>query len=57
MKVPVNAIEVKNGEFSFNLACDGANVDPIRAARLIKQGKLDEIKELESHGTYTEDDL
>ena len=39
MKKTINAIEIKDNEPVINLACDGANADPIRAARLLNKAK------------------
>jgi hypothetical protein len=45
-------IEIKDGKAHFNLACDLANSDPIRAARLLEQGKNKELKEMEQTEVY-----
>jgi len=54
MIVPVNVIEVINGEPVINLASDAANDDWLRASRLLEAGKLEELKELESQQMYKE---
>ena len=38
----------KNGEPIINLAADAANADWIRAARLKREGRLDDLNELEA---------
>lgn len=44
----VEAIEYdENGNPTFNLGASAANDDWIRAARLQKQGKLEELKKME----------
>ena len=50
-------IKHKDGSIEFNLAADAGNADWIRAARLKKAGKLEELQKL--HDTpmyYLEDD-
>ena len=40
-------------KLTVDLTKDLANIDPIRAARLIKQGKLKEVEELEKSKTIS----
>ncbi len=48
-KLQVKAIsQNEKGEITINLSADAANADWIRAARLLKKGKIDEFKELEN---------
>ena len=58
-KKRVKAVEVdENGDYTFNLGADGANIDGIRAARL--QRKADagdaeaaaELRRLQAESTY-----
>ena len=42
----VKPIKKSRGTVILNLASDAANADWIRAARLLKAGKLDELKKL-----------
>ena len=47
MKKRVKPIEKnKKGEIPFNLDSDAVNADWIRAARLLKEGKKEELNEL-----------
>ena len=48
----VKAIEIINGETVFNLASTAANDDWIRAGRLFKEGKLDELKTMDETSMY-----
>jgi len=50
LKVPVNAVTIddNNKVKSFNLEADAMNGDWIRAARLLKEGKTEELKKLEN---------
>lgn len=48
----VKAFTKKKGERVFNLASDNANNDWIRSARLLREGRIDELRELESQPTY-----
>lgn len=52
----VKAIFKKKGETYFNLAADAANDDWIRSARLVKEGKHDELKRLEQQPTFCIDE-
>ena len=53
----VKAIERNaKGEIVFNLSADAGNADWIRAARLKKAGKLDELKKLHDTPMYEIDD-
>jgi len=52
---PVNPIERKDDStIEIHLAADAANDDWIRAARLLKAGKMDELKKLEDAQTFIE---
>ncbi len=58
MLVPINAIEVKeNGDVVINLGADAANDDWIRANRLRREGKLEELKELFNAPMVKETDI
>jgi hypothetical protein len=48
----VKAIEIKNGETVFNLASTEANDDWIRAARLLKEGKISEFEKNDAKPMY-----
>ena len=49
----VKDVEVnEDGEITFNLSARASNADWIRAARLLKAGKLDEYKRLENTPMY-----
>ena len=48
MEIPVNAIEEKDGEPVYNLSNSAANDDWIRAARLLRQGKTEELEEMQN---------
>ena len=49
----VKEVEVnEDGEITFNLSARASNADWIRAARLLKAGKLDEYKRLENTPMY-----
>jgi len=41
-----------DGEMIINLACDAANADWIRAGRKLREGKEEEVKELENEDMY-----
>jgi hypothetical protein len=50
---PVKEIEVnENGDVTFNLSARASNADWIRAARLLKAGKLDEFEKLDETQMY-----
>ena len=44
--------KTKSGETVFNLAADAANHDWIRAARLVREGWEDELREMENTEMY-----
>jgi len=46
-KIVLKPVEFKGDDGTYNLDADAANADPIRAARLLKAGKLKELKKLE----------
>jgi hypothetical protein len=48
----VKAIEIINGVTVFNLAASEANDDWIRAARLLKEGKIKEFEEMDAKSVY-----
>lgn len=48
----VKAIEIINGVTVFNLAASEANDDWIRAARLLKEGKIKEFEEMDAKPMY-----
>jgi len=48
----VKAIRKINGETVYNLASTAANDDWIRAGRLLKEGKLDELKAMDETSMY-----
>ena len=58
-KVPVNAVEKVGNQIHLNPGADAANLDPIRAARLLKEGKEDKLQELHNTPVYDldEDDI
>jgi hypothetical protein len=52
----VKTIEVKDGETTFNLASTEANDDWIRAARMLKEGKLTELERMNKTPMYYRDE-
>ena len=46
------AIEIVNGESVFNLASSLSNDDWLRAARLLRDGKTEEFKKMDSEPMY-----
>ena len=54
MRVPVNGITFENGKFTFHLGANAASDDWIRAARLRKEGKEEELQAMEAEATYIE---
>ena len=48
MKIPINAIEYTEERPVFDLSCTAANDDWIRAARLLKAGKLEELEAMDN---------
>ena len=54
MQVPVNAIEYIDGEIVYDLSCTEANDDWIRAARLLKAGKMKEFDKMNNTPMYKE---
>lgn len=52
----VKAIETRNGETVYNLACSASNDDSIRAARMVKAGKKAALKELDEAPVYYRDE-
>ena len=48
----VKAIEIINGVTVFNLAASEANDDWIRAARLLKEGKIRGFEEMDAKPMY-----
>jgi len=48
----VKTIEIIDGESRFNVASTASNDDWIRAARLLKEGKLSEFEKLDSEAMY-----
>ena len=44
----------EDGNIIINLAADAANADWIRAARKLKEGKEEEVKEMEKKKMYRE---
>ncbi len=49
----VKPIEINaKGEMVFNLAADTANADWLRAARLLKQGRIKEVEKLSKTPMY-----
>lgn len=56
----VKAIEIKKvkglEEITINLSADAANADWIRASRLLKEGKKEDLDELENTQMYYESD-
>ena len=50
--MPVKAIDEINGQLVIHNAPDAANDDWLRAARLKKEGKLDELAALEDQPLY-----
>lgn len=48
----VKAVEIKNGRITFNLASTEANDDWIRAARLLKEGKVSEFEKMDASPMY-----
>lgn len=54
MMIPVNMVEIINGGIIIDLATDAANDDWIRAARLLREGKKEELEKLENQQMYKE---
>ena len=56
----VKAIEIKKvkglEEITINLSADAANADWIRASRVLKEGKKEDLDELENTQMYYESD-
>jgi hypothetical protein len=52
----VRSIKIKNGELVFNLASTAANDDWIRSARLLKEGKTEELQKLNDEPMYYRED-
>jgi hypothetical protein len=52
IKVPVIPIQEINGQLVIHNAPDAANDDWLRAARLKKEGKLDELAAFEAQKLY-----
>lgn len=48
----VKAIKIKNGKPVYNMASSAANDDWIRSARLLKEGKIEELKKLDEEPMY-----
>lgn len=48
----VKAITFNKGEKIFNLASTTSNDDWIRSARLLKEGKIEELKKLDEEPMY-----
>jgi len=52
-EIPVKE-EKEDGSVVINIAADAANADWIRAARKLKEGKEEEVKEMEKKKMYRE---
>jgi hypothetical protein len=53
----VQTITIKKVETVYNLASTAANDDWIRSARLLREGKIEELKKLENEPMYYYQDL
>ena len=56
-KMKIKPIEIINGETCYNLAASAANDDWLRAARLLKEGKMEELQKLNEEPMYYYQDL
>jgi hypothetical protein len=56
-KMKINPIEIINGVTCYNLAASATNDDWLRAARLLKEGKMEELQNLNDEPMYCYQDL